>query len=95
MQIDYTVSSFEALAGLVNYIESVNTKGAGLRWLSKFEHFLSKQFHPAASFHLCRTRSLKRLDLNCIYYKDWIIAFSVSGNSILIEAILHKSRVID
>ena len=42
MQINYTADAFGFLIQLVNYIESANTKGAGLRWLNRFELFLQK-----------------------------------------------------
>ena len=31
----------------------------------------------------------------CIYYNEWVIAFSVHENTILIEALLHKLRISD
>ena len=42
MQINYTTDAFSSLIQLINYIESVNTQGAGLRWLKRFEFFLEK-----------------------------------------------------
>jgi hypothetical protein len=43
MQINYTTEAFVSLSGLINFIESNNTKNAGLRWLSRFEEFLQSR----------------------------------------------------
>ena len=40
MQVNYTIEAFTSLSGLINFIESKNTKNAGLRWLNRFEQFL-------------------------------------------------------
>ena len=40
MQISYTIDAFSALTNVVNFIESKNTLGSGVRWLKKFEYFL-------------------------------------------------------
>ena len=42
MQVNYTTDAFHTLIRLVNYIESTNTQGAGLRWLAYFEEFLEE-----------------------------------------------------
>ena len=39
MQINYTADAFGSLIQLVNYIEAVNTKGAGLKWQSPARSF--------------------------------------------------------
>jgi len=45
MHIEYTTEAFTSLVQLVNYIESKNTRGAGLRWLNRFDTFLEKKLH--------------------------------------------------
>ncbi|MEO8821134.1 MAG: hypothetical protein ABI267_04835 [Ginsengibacter sp.] len=44
---------------------------------------------------LCYNATFKKLNLRCVYFNDWLIAFSIDENFILIEAILHKSRITD
>ena len=95
MQVNYSHTAFQTLAGLVNYIESFNTEGAGLRWLLKFEKFLVTSFSEKTKFSICNNKAFQQISLQCIYYKDWILAFSVQEDSVLIEAILHKSRITD
>ena len=95
MEVNYTGDSYRTLIQLVNFIESTNTEGAGLRWLQRLESFMQKTFTNAAKIKLCHNKTFYKLNLRCIYFNDWVIAFSITENSIQIEALLHKSRISD
>ncbi len=95
MQISYTAEALSSLIRLVNFIEDKNTKGAGIRWLDKFELFLNATLPNSLTISLCNNQTFKRLNLRCLYYNDWVIAFSIHNNDVLIEALIHKSRLID
>ena len=73
MEINYTNDAVYSLTALVNFIEEHNTKGAGLRWLNKFELFLQKTLKKFSVITLCNNTTFKKLKLKCIYYNDWII----------------------
>ncbi len=94
-QINYTTDAFSSLIQLINYIESSNTQGAGLRWLHRFELFLKKKLQAPLQIKLCNNAAFAQLNLRCIYFNDWVIAFSAEENIVLIEALLHKSRISD
>ncbi len=93
MQINYTADAFNSLFQLVNYIESTNTAGAGVRWLNRYESFLQNKLINPHKIKLCNNFSFKQLYLRCIYFNDWLIAFSIHTKFVLIEALLHKSRI--
>ena len=95
MQINYTVDALASLIQLVNFIESKNTPGAGLRWLGRYEAFLQKQLYNSNHSRPCNNQTFRKLNLYCINYNDWLIAFSLQTNAVLIEAVLHKSRITD
>ena len=95
MEIKYTNNAIISLTALVKFIEENNTKGAGLRWLKKYELHLLHTLKHYAVITLCNNITFYQLQLRCIYYNDWLIAFSVQENSITIEALLHKSRIKD
>lgn len=95
MRISYTAKAFESLIQLVNYIESTNTQGAGVRWLNRYELFLKKKLKKPEVIKICHNHTFSKLELRCIYFNDWVIAFSVKENLIFIEALLHKSRISD
>ncbi len=95
MQINYTENAFSSLIQLINYIESTNTLGAGVRWLNRYELFLKKKLYKPDLIKICHNLTFSKLELRCIYFNDWLIAFSVYEDSVLIEALLHKSRISD
>lgn len=94
MQINYSTEAFRSLLELVNYIEATNTEGAG-RWVSPFESFLEARLLQPQTIKLCNNLTFKKLLLRCINFNDWIIAFSVHKDFVVIEALLHKSRLSD
>jgi hypothetical protein len=95
MQISYTGTAFESLSDVVNFVESKNTLGAGVRWLDKFEAFLIRSLSKPELINLCNNKTFHELGLRCLNYNDWVIAFSMNDEKILIEAILHSSRLRD
>jgi len=97
MQINYTVEAFSSLVRLINFIEQTNSEGAGGRWLDKFEIFIQVKLSAAAAvkISLCNNLTFQKLNLRCLYYSDWVIAFSLSDDNVLIEALIHKSRITD
>ena len=95
MQIKYTITASNSLTQLIAFIEKTNTAGSGIRWLNKYELFLNKTLLLSVNPKICNNLSLKNLSLNCLYFNEWLIAYSIHQNFILIEALLHKSRIID
>jgi hypothetical protein len=95
MKVNYTTYAFASLLQLINFIETKNTAGAGLRWLSKYEVFLQQSLYNPLQRKICQNQTFKKLKLHCLNYKDWIIAFSIHDEHVLIEALLHKSRITD
>ena len=95
MQVNYTTDAFTSLLGLVNFIEKNNTKNAGLRWLDRFDHFLQVRLTSPNLIKLCNNLTFAKLNLRCVYFNDWVVAFSVHTDYILIEALMHKSRISD
>lgn len=95
MLINYTIDAFASLISLINFIESQNSEGAGLRWFEKYEKFLDKCFSGVLKKRLCNNATFHKLELHCVYFRDWVIAYSINNEFILIEAFLHKSRIRD
>ncbi|HEY5464307.1 MAG TPA: hypothetical protein VIJ95_13685 [Hanamia sp.] len=95
MQIKYTIDAFASLTSLINFIESKNTQGAGLRWLDRYEEFLTKELINLKRLSLCKNAVFHKLNLHCIYFNEWLIAISIHEDFILVEALLHKSRIRD
>lgn len=48
-----------------------------------------------AAIKLCNNVTFHRMHLRCINFNDWVIAFSMDGDDVLTQAILHTSRLVD
>jgi hypothetical protein len=94
MEFNYTQDAFATLLSLINFIEERNTPGAGYRWFLQFEKFLKESFNSPDQFSICNNKTFATLNLYCIQYKSWLIAFTVK-EEISIEVLLHKSRIVD
>lgn len=95
MQISYSMDAFASLINVVNFIESKNTIGSGIRWLGRFEDFLVASFVSPLSLKFCNNQMFNQLQLRCLNFNDWVIAFTVQDEGVTIEAILHSSRLTD
>lgn len=93
MQISYNIGAVGAIADLMRFIETKNTAGAGLRWLRKFENFLQDALVKPSSIRHCNNQTFYALGLRCLNFNDWVIAFSIHEDGVIIEAILHSSRI--
>jgi hypothetical protein len=72
---------------VVNFIESKNTQGAGVRWLTKLMEHLTRPDLIKG----CHNKSFNQLGLHCLRLHDWIVAFSYDTHQVFIEAILHSA----
>jgi hypothetical protein len=95
MDVNYTNDAWYSLMALVSFIKEKNTGGAGIRWFKRYEQFLEKALADTEKIRVCNNVTFKELDLRCVYFNDWVIAFSIRDDFILIEAVLHKSRIMD
>lgn len=95
MKVRYTVDAYETLVSLINFIERYNTHGAGIRWFDRYENHLKKILIRPSDIRICINKTFHKLKLRCIYFNDWVIAFSIHADFILIESLLHKSRIKD
>ena len=75
MQINYTGAAFASLCDVVNYVESMNTFGAGVRWLNRFEMFLQQGFLNPTVIKLCNNQTFYSLQLRCLNFNDWVSRF--------------------
>lgn len=57
------------------YLETINTPGAGDRWLDKVVSQIVSLANSKAKFAICNHASLAKFNYRCYIYKDWVIAF--------------------
>lgn len=95
MEIEYSEEAYSILMSLVHFTESENIPGAGYRFILRFESFLQRKFQLPKQYRICNNLSLQKLNLCCVYFNNWVIAFTIEEDTVFIESILHISRITD
>lgn len=91
MTVFYDEEARSTLYEISDFIDSINMEGAGYRWLAKFEAWLEQYAKSNVTYALCRDEYLASLDLSCINFNDWIIAFKIEGELFVVYKIIRGS----
>jgi len=91
MEIIIRRKAMKTLESIAEYVEELNTSGAGDRWLDRFFNRISSFAHPNVQYPLCRNNRLALNGYSCLHYKSWIIAFKIQKNRFIIFEIIHGS----
>lgn len=78
MLIELRKRAMNSMERTAEYVDSINTPGAGDRWLDKIKERIILLANSKAKFALCKHPSLAKFNYRCYAYKDWVIAFRVS-----------------
>ena len=81
MNVEYSKAAIRQLAILGDYVESLNTKNAGERFLKKFMAEIESFAVNHVQFALCNNIALKKRGWSCATIDKWIIAFTLDNNS--------------
>ena len=77
-----------------DFIDSVNTDGAGDRWTVKLTQFVEEYALSNVHYALCQNESLASSGFSCINFNDWIIAFKIEGEFFTVHKIIRGSILI-
>jgi hypothetical protein len=91
MEIEIRVKALKTLDEVANYVESLNTSGAGSRCLDKFFVRVQSYAKPDVSYALCKNLRLAKRNFSCITYNNWVVAFKIANNKFVIYEIIHGS----
>lgn len=80
--------AFKALEKIAFYVESLNTKGSGERFLDDFLHNIKKYAVPGANYQPCKHPSLLSNGYLCVFHEKWVIAFKIQGDTFTICRII-------
>ncbi len=93
MKLLISSEAAKSIKAVINFIESQNTTGSGIRWFRKLEKYLRRIIQVTPSLPLCKYPPFSEKKLHCIVYKDWIIAFKNRGNNCVIIAFVYGANL--
>jgi hypothetical protein len=89
--VSYGEEAQITLYEISDFVDSINIEGAGYRWTTKFEAWLESYALSNIIYALCREEYLASLDLSCINFSDWIVAFKIEDDLFLVYKIIRGS----
>jgi hypothetical protein len=82
-----------SLLEITLYIEMRNTRGAGKRWLSRFQRHIKRFAIENMQYPLCNNLRLAQMLYSCIHYNHWTIAFRLEGKRFVIYEVIPSSML--
>lgn len=76
--------ALKSLEKIASYVESLNTKGSGERFLENFLQTIRQYAIESASYQPCKHQSLAANGYQCIFLQNWVIAFKIQGDQFII-----------
>ena len=76
---------------IADFVESKNTPGSGARFALKFKAAIEKLAVPNVAHTLCHHPVFAAYGYSCSHFNDWVIAFQIQGNELIVHEIVHGS----
>ena len=91
MKIAYSEEARSTLFEISDFVDRVNTEGAGERWTKRFTAWLQSFAISNVSYSFCNDEYFASLNLSCINYNDGIVAFKIEDDLFVVYEIVRGS----
>jgi hypothetical protein len=91
MKVSFEPEALETLYDIAEFIDSINTEGAGQFWVSNFISNIYNYAKPNVTYALCNHPLLAEDGFSCITYNGWVIAFKIEHDELVVYLILRGS----
>ena len=91
VNLEISAEAERMILGYLSWLEERNAPGAGLRFYLLLENRLKKLAGSFPVFSPCQNQVLKKRELHCTKWRQWILAFEVNSEKIILRAFLHKT----
>lgn len=83
MKIVFSSSALEKINDVAEFIDDINTEGAGDRWVERLFQFTATYAQlPNVTWSVCKNLELAEKGYSCITYNNiWVIVFKVEDES--------------
>lgn len=91
MEVTITPRAFNVINAISDFVESENTPGSGVRFAIRFKNRIEKLAVPNVKYALCSHPVLASYQYSCSYFNDWVIAFRIVEDELIVYDIIHSS----
>ena len=89
MEIVFLPSAKITTESIVNFIDELNTEGAGDRWYDRLVNYCKKHALPNTQYSYCNNKWLAKRKFSCIVFNNWIIAFTIQHNKFIVHHVIY------
>jgi hypothetical protein len=89
MKVSLRPDALETLSDVAEFIDTVNTPGAGQFWITDFILHLYTYAKPNVTYALCQNQIFAQEGLSCIAYKGWVAAFKLESDEMTVYHIVR------
>lgn len=93
MKVFFNKLPVKSMIKIASYIESQNTPGSGLRWLTKVRAEIQKIADSKAVFAICRYQNFSKHGYRCFTYNDWVVAYKVVRGEFVIYRFAYGPKL--
>jgi hypothetical protein len=94
MKVSLEPDALETLSDVAEFMDSINTPGAGEFWVTDFILHLYTYSKPNVTYALCQNKVFAEEGLSCITSKGWVIAFKIAADEMRIYHIVRGDILI-
>ena len=94
MTIELKAGVLDTLQDIGEFIDNINTPGAGEFWIRNFVGNLHSYAKPNVTYALCNHTVFAKDGLSCITYNGWVIAFKIKDDTMIIYNIVRGNILI-
>ena len=89
MKVSLEPDALETLSDVAEFIDSINTSGAGQFWVTDFILHLYTYAKPNVTYVLCQNQIFAEEGLSCITNKGWVVAFKIEDDEMRVHHIVR------
>ncbi len=94
MRVILSPDAEQTLDRVAEFIDSVNTEGAGKFWTTNFILNLYSYAKPNVKYALCQHQVFRAAGLSCITYSGWVVAFDITEDEFYVYYIVRGDILI-
>ena len=83
--------ALKVINAIADFVESKNTPGSGARYALRFKSAIEKLALPDVQHTLCNHAVLASYKYSCSHFNDWVIAFRIENNTLIVYEVIHGS----
>jgi len=91
LRVKILPKALQVIEDVADFVESKNTPGSGDRFAYKFKAAIEKLALPNVQYTRCNHPILAAFGLMCSHFNDWVIAFKIREDELIVQEIIHGS----